>query len=153
MKITIEIDTSTSTDAELARLIAFLKTSRQQTDDGEDEHEGTGRRVLREPTINEYVNQMLEKAISGDGGVTIKVPDLYQKTTGKRWEELHASTRQAIGRRFRQVADDDMEMKKTDTTGFAGDVWVEFKERNQQNMAIYTLNRPPKHLDDLPSNI
>lgn len=156
MRITIELDTTTATDSELARLIAFLKAGSQQPagEAGEDSEDSL--LTLTEQQIFDRVSQMLATAIAGQGGVIIKVPDLYEVTTQERWNDLDPTTRKAIGRRFRQVANADAERKKAGggKDPFGDDeVWVEFKERNPQNMAIYALNHPPKHLSDMPSNL
>lgn len=140
MKFTIEIDTSTATNEELSCLVALLNARSQQSTDADGEDAEGALLELSEYQINEAVKDMLDTAIAGGIGDTITVPPLYEATTKKHWADLHPTTRKAIGRRFRQVADADSGSKKDDAFGFGGGTWVEFKERNPQNMAIYVLS-------------
>jgi len=131
MKITIEFDTADASEDEMERLVAFLRgeSASQPLEPVVDGDLGI---ELTEDEIEDVAVRMNAQAVTYYAGKpAFKVMELYKVTTNDRWVDLHPKTRKAIGKCFRQVADNYR------SSVLEEDNVVVFFKRNIQNMALY----------------
>lgn len=133
MKITI--DTETLTADEIDWLTALLARLRAEGI-AQKKVEPSNEPVLREITdaeVDRLLIVMYDYALKQVLGTTFITPDLYGAATGQQWEELSPNTRKAIGRRFKKLTDERLELAE----GKARVVVLNGK--TVQNTAIYEL--------------
>jgi hypothetical protein len=130
----IEIDTQTITLAESQFLIKLLSQLKEKTSDDEEVTiDDAAVQELTEDEVLDIVHKMHKYALGLKLEQSFKAIELYRTATGGKWVALPPSTRKAIGRQFKKVANEHWDSQDD------GAVVIEFKERNIQNTAIYQV--------------
>lgn len=130
----IEIDTQTITLLESELLINFLKQLKEKApDDDEATIDDTAIQELTEEEVLDIVHKMHNHALGLKFNQSFKAVELYRAATGGKWIDLPPSSRKAIGRQFKKVANEHWDSQNDGGTA------IVFKERNIQNTAIYQV--------------
>ncbi|PHV07954.1 hypothetical protein CSQ96_08725 [Janthinobacterium sp. BJB412] len=130
----IEIDTQTITLVESELLINLLKQLKEKTpDDDEVTIDDAASQELTEEEVLNIVHKMHKYALNLKFDQSFKAIELYRTAIGGKWIALPPSTRKAIGRQFKKVANEHWDSQNDGATV------IEFKERNIQNTAIYQV--------------
>lgn len=86
--------------------------------------------------LDELTQDMYLEGLKCGLGSTFRAPELYKKARPTSiWNDLTASDRKVLGRRFKRVVDDAT--KDVETEG----LYINMSGKTIQNSAIYTVNR------------